>query len=145
MKAPVVYSSRRGNTRRPAEAVCERMICGKELRPVNEAPLPEDCDCIAVGFRLQGGQPDPKSASYLKRAAGVPLFLFATTGASADSGHPANAMNAAAAMAEGSTIAGTFHCQGEVDPGTARRLHARGHPVGGSRNEKGANTERRMP
>jgi predicted pyridoxine 5'-phosphate oxidase superfamily flavin-nucleotide-binding protein len=54
--------------------------------------------------------------SYLEKIDHANLFLFATHGAAADSAHARNAMEQAKSLAPSARIAGTFNCQGEVNP-----------------------------
>jgi len=128
MKSLVVYSSQSGHTRKLAEAAYEALPDGKEIASVDEAPSPAGYDFVAVGFWLKGGNPDPKSAEYLKKTAGATLFLFATHGAAAGSDHVKKAMNTAAELAKGAKIIGTFSCQGEVNAGLLEKVKARPDP-----------------
>ena len=116
MKTLIVYSSQTGNTKKMAEALNDAISGENTLCPVGEAPDPSGFDLLAVGFWLMGGKPDPKSADYLAKVGDANLFLFATHGADANSDHAANAMKHAASLAASATIAGTFSCQGEVNP-----------------------------
>ncbi len=65
MKAIVVYSSQTGNTKKLAETVCKGLPTGTQMCMVDDAPDPTDYDLVALGFWIQAGKPDPKSASYL--------------------------------------------------------------------------------
>ena len=67
MKSLIVYSSQTGNTLKMAMAVYAALPGEKEMVAVDDAPEPEGYDCIAVGFWLQAGKPDPKAAAYLIR------------------------------------------------------------------------------
>jgi flavodoxin len=129
MKALVVYSSQTGNTKKLAEAVHEQLPADTLLCSVDEAPEPADYDFIAVGFRLQAGKPDPKSAGFLERLKGHNrLFLFATHGANPDSEHAQAAMAHAQSLAEGATVAGTFNCFGAVNPKVLEKVKAKPQP-----------------
>ncbi len=128
MKTLVVYSSQSGNTKKLAEAVYEVLPGEKEIHPVEEAPDPEGFDLVAVGFWFKAGNPDPKSAEYLRKVQGTRLFLFATHGAAPDSEHARKGMAAARALAEGADIVGTFNCQGAVKPGLLEKVKARPNP-----------------
>ncbi|MBW1659768.1 MAG: flavodoxin family protein [Deltaproteobacteria bacterium] len=128
MKALVVYSSQSGNTKKLAEAVYEVLPDEKEIHPVDEAPEPSGYDLVAVGFWFKSGDPDPKSAEYLKKISGTKLFLFATHGAAPDSDHARKGMEAAKALAKGAEIVGTFNCQGVVNPGLLEKVKARPNP-----------------
>ena len=129
MKAIVVYSSQTGNTKKLAETVCKGLPAGTQICMVDDAPDPSDYDLVALGFWLQAGKPDPKSASYLARLKGHPnVFLFATHGARPGSDHATNAMAHAQSLAEGATVAGSFSCYGEVNPKVLETVNAKPQP-----------------
>jgi len=129
MKFLIVYSSQTGNTKKLAEAVYESVAGEKEICPIAEAPDPDGYDLIAVGFWLQAGKPDPKTMEYLpKIGSGKRLFLFATHGAASDSDHANNALIVAKGLAPDSEIAGTFSCQGEVNPKVLEKISAKPQP-----------------
>jgi len=114
MKALIVYSSQTGNTEKLAEAIKKQLTCEIEVFAINEAPEPDGYDLVFLGFWLQAGKPDPKSAEYLTKIGKTKLFLFATHGAATGSTHAANAMASAISLAPSAEIVGTFSCQGEV-------------------------------
>lgn len=115
MKSLVLYSSKSGNTKKLAEAVYNYLSGEKELCAVADAPDPTGYNFVALGFWLQGGQPDPDSQAYLTRLEeGQDLYLFATHGGAVNSPHVLNAMNSAKAMAARAHIVATFSCLGEV-------------------------------
>jgi flavodoxin len=129
MKSLIVYSSQTGNTKKLAEAVYESIVDEKEIYPIAEAPDPDGYDLIAVGFWLQAGKPDPKTMEYLpKIGSGKRLFLFATHGAAFDSDHVNNALIVAKCLAPDSEIAGTFSCQGEVNPKVLEKVSVKPQP-----------------
>jgi flavodoxin len=129
MKSLVVFSSQTGNTKKLAEAVCESLPDTARLVSVDEAPDPSDYDFVALGFWLQAGKPDPKSAGYLERLKGhTKVFLFATHGADPNSEHAQNAMTYAQSLAEGATVAGTFSCFGQVNPKVLEKIKAKPQP-----------------
>ena len=129
MKTLVVYSSQTGNTKKLAETVCESLPNGTLMCSVDEAPNPDDYDLVALGFWLQAGQPDPKSAGYLEKLKGHQnVFLFATHGANPNSEHAKNAMARAQSLAENATVTGTFSCFGEVNPKVLAKVKAKPQP-----------------
>lgn len=96
---------------------------------VDEAPDPADYDFVALGFWLQGGRPDPKSAAYLKRLMGhKKVFFFATHGANPNSDHAQKAMINARALAEAATVVGSFNCYGEDNPKVLVKAKAKLEP-----------------
>ncbi len=129
MKSLVVYSSQTGNTKKLAEAVHEVFTGGKDIYPIADAPDPGGYDLVAVGFWLQAGKPDPKTADYLHRiGSGKRLFLFATHGAASGSDHAKNAMDHARGLAPGALLAGIFSCPGEVNPKVLEKVRAKPQP-----------------
>jgi flavodoxin len=129
MKSLVVYSSQSGNTKKLAETICEALPAGTQMCTVDAAPDPVDFDFVALGFWLQAGKPDPKSAGYLQRLKGHEnVFLFATHGANPASSHAKSAMAQAQSLAEGAKIAGSFNCFGEVNPKLLEKIKAKPQP-----------------
>ncbi len=115
MKNLVVYSSKTGNTKKLAEALYEFLPEGKEIKPVAEAPDPNDYSFVAVGFWIKGGEPDPDAQEYLKKIQDErEIVLFATHAAPPESEHVKNAMRIAKELAHKARIIGTFTCLGEV-------------------------------
>jgi flavodoxin len=128
MKSLVVYSSQSGNTKKLAQAMYESLTASKAMYPVSEAPDPAGYDFIALGFWLQAGKPDPKSAEYLAKIGKKPLFLFATHGAAAGSQHALAAMDYASSLAPEAHILGTYSCQGEVNPKVLEKASSKPEP-----------------
>ncbi len=106
----------------------ESLTGPKDIYAVSEAPDPAGYDFIALGFWLQGGKPDPKSAEYLAKIGKKPLFLFATHGAAAGSDHARNAMEYAGSLASDAEIIGTYSCQGEVNPKVLEKVKSKPDP-----------------
>jgi flavodoxin I len=128
MKALVTYSSQTGNTRKLAQTIYDSLTCEKQIHPLADAPEPAAFDLVALGFWLQTGKPDPKSAEYLSRIGEKDLFLFATHGAAAGSDHARAAMEHAKSLAPAARIRGTFSCQGEVNPKVLEKARAKNPP-----------------
>ena len=128
MKSLIVYSSQSGNTKKLAQAVYESLTGPKEMYAVTEAPDPADYDFVALGFWLQAGKPDPKSAEFIGKVGKKPLFLFATHGAAAGSDHAISAMDAAKSLASEADIVGTYSCQGEVNPKVLEKAKSKPEP-----------------
>jgi flavodoxin len=125
MKALVVYSSKTGNTRKLAQTVYDCLICDKEIHALEDAPDPHGFDLVAMGFWLQAGKPEPKSADYMAKIGRSNVFLFATHGAAADSDHARKAMDHAKSIVASARIRGTFSCPGEVDPKILEKARAK--------------------
>lgn len=131
MKNLVVYSSLTGNTRKVAEAIAEVFGEAADLFPVENAPLADNYDVIAVGFWVDRGTADAKAQAYLQTLHGKKVALFGTLGAYPDSDHAAKSMaNAAALLADDNTLLGTFICQGKVNPRLIEKFKdlPAGHP-----------------
>ncbi|MBA2883193.1 flavodoxin [Desulfosalsimonas propionicica] len=116
MKSMVVCSSRTGNTLKVAQAVYEVLPLPRALYPVDDAPDPDACDFIALGFWVDKGTADEKARRYLEKLKGKPIFLFGTLGAYPGSEHGKKCMENVKALAADNQILGTFLCQGRVDP-----------------------------
>jgi flavodoxin len=115
VKALVVYSSKSGNTKKLAEALYGALQFEKDIMPISDNPNPEEYDFVAVGFWLQGGQPDPDTQEFLSKISGKKeVFLFATHGAARDSEHVKNALNKAKQLASPARICAVYSCPGEV-------------------------------
>ncbi len=115
MKSLIVYSSKSGNTKKLAEALFDHLSGEKELCATADAPDPAGYNFVAVGFWLQGGQPDPDSQTFLaKMEEGQDLYLFATHGAAVGSAHAENAMKGAKDIAKKAHIVATYSCPGQV-------------------------------
>lgn len=117
MKSLVVYSSLTGNTKKVGEAILEVLPEGTEICPVENAPAPDGYDFISVGFWVDRGTADKKAGDYLAAIKNKRVALFATLGTKPDSGHAAECLERAALLLDKSnTLAGTFICQGKIDP-----------------------------
>lgn len=131
MKTLIVYSSLTGNTKKVAQAIWE--VCGDRpaLFSIEESPTPDDYDLVLVGFWVDRGAPDKKAQAYISSLQGKTVGLFATLGAYPDSEHAAQSMQAAVnLLADSNRLAGTFICQGKVDPKLVEQFQKLpvGHP-----------------
>lgn len=117
MKSLVVYSSLTGNTKMVAEAIVEALGENAVLAAVEENPTVESYDLVAVGFWVDRGTADRKSADYLGTIKNKRVALFATLGADPHSDHAKKSLENAAALLDASNeVVGQFICQGKVDP-----------------------------
>jgi flavodoxin len=129
MNAIVVFSSQTGNTEKLARTIIEELDAHAEAYTVDVAPPPDGYDFLAIGFWLQGGKPDPKSAAYLAKIKPTQsVFLFATHGAAPDSEHARHAMDQAESLVGGATVLGTFNCCGQVNPKLLEKVQAKPSP-----------------
>jgi flavodoxin len=130
MKKMVVYSSQSGNTEKLANTVYKELgFHHREIYTVDAAPDPDNYDYIAIGFWLQGGMPDPKTAAYLAKLRDKHyVFLFATHGAAPGSEHARQAMEHAVSLAGKAKVLGTFDCHGEVNPKVLQKVRAKPQP-----------------
>jgi flavodoxin len=120
MKSMVVYSSKTGNTRKIGEAVLKALPEGSEIYDVENAPLPQCYDFIAMGFWVDKGMPDEKAKAYMAKIKDKKVGIFMTLGAYPDSEHAIQSANKAKEMLKSNEILGTFICQGRVDPQLVR-------------------------
>lgn len=123
MKSIVVYSSVTGNTKMVAEAIAEELGAEQAVFPVDQAPIDVACDLIAVGFWVNRGSADIKTAKYLEQLKNKNVALFATLGAYPDSQHAIDSIkNAAQILDESNTVVGSFICQGKVNPKLVEKM-----------------------
>lgn len=129
MKSLVIYSSQTENTKKLADVVYENLDGEKDIFFVEEAPLAKEYDLIAVGFWFMAGKPDPKSAQFLETLGkDDKVFLFATHGAKKGSDHVKNAVDHAIGLTNNAKIAGSFTCQGEVNPKVLEKVKQKPEP-----------------
>lgn len=122
MKALVTYSSKSGNTKKLAEALYDALQFEKDLIPISDNPDPSEYDFVAVGFWLQGGQPDPATQDFLSKIGDKrEVFLFATHGAARASDHVKNAIIKAKELAAPARICAVYSCPGEVAIGVLEK------------------------
>lgn len=133
MECIVLYSSRTGNTRKIAEAVCSVLPAGTPCLPVAEAPPDlSRYDCVFAGFWVDRGTADAQSKQLLARLDNPKTALFATLGAEPCSQHAADSLrNAAALRPCAEPLVNSFICQGKVDPQLIeqmKKMFPTGHP-----------------
>lgn len=131
MKSMIIYSSLTGNTKLVAEAIFTVLPRPAEIYPVELAPLADDYDFVVVGFWVDRGTADKKAQNYLQSLRNKKVGLFATLGAYPDSDHARESMvNAASLLDASNQLAGTFICQGKVDPKLIEKFKdlSPGHP-----------------
>jgi flavodoxin len=140
MKSLVVYSSLTGNTKMVAEAIAEELGKDTKLVSVEEEPAVDGYDLVAIGFWVDRGTADQKTAIYLQTLNHAKIALFATLGANPNSEHAKKSLdNAAKILDETNTVVGRFICQGKVDPKLIEQMNM-AFPAGHSH---GMNEERR--
>ncbi len=116
MKCMVVYSSKTGNTKMIADAICEALPQSTEIYPVHNSPDPDEYDFIAVGGWVDKGMPDEAIQSYMQKIHNKNIGIFLTLGAYPDSQHASESIQKACELLKDNNILGTFICQGKVDP-----------------------------
>lgn len=129
----VLYSSRTGNTKKIAEAICSALPVGTPCRSVGEAPTDlNDYDCLFIGFWVDRGTADQQTQQLLQQVSHRHIALFATLGADPCSQHAADSLRNAAALCPGeNSLVHSFICQGKVDPQLIeqmKRMFPPGHP-----------------
>lgn len=126
MKSAVIYSSLTGNTKAVAVALLEALPAGTEIYRVNDAPLPDDYELLALGFWVSKSGPDPKTAAYLGKCAGKKLILFGTMAGYPESEYGGRVRANAVAAAKDNEVLGVFLCQGRV---SEKMLQNPRHPL----------------
>ena len=118
MKSIVLYSTRTGNTKMVAEAIASALPEGtpcRNIREMNESL--SDYDCVFMGFWVDKGTADDASRKVLENLHNRHVAVFATAGVNPASSHAQDCLkNGASLLPEGKKLAGTFICQGKVDP-----------------------------
>lgn len=133
MNCIVLYSSRTGNTKQIAMAICAVLPEGTVCLPVADAPESFDgYDCVFAGFWIDKGTANADAKKLLERLQHPKIALFATLGADPDSEHAVNSMrNAIELLPHAETPICTFICQGKVDPKLIeqmKKMFSEGHP-----------------
>ncbi|MHC1752706.1 flavodoxin family protein [Humidesulfovibrio sp.] len=128
MRALLVYSSRTGNTRMLAQAICAALPEWAELHPVESAPSPEGFDFVALGFWVDKGRPDDKALEYMAKVQGQRVGFFGTMGASPESEHGHGVLQAARDALAGNEILCEHLCLGRIDPAITAAMSAH-HPM----------------
>lgn len=137
MKTIVLYSTRTGNTKKVAEAIASALPTGTPCVSVKEVPSDiASYDCVFLGFWVDRGSADKDSQETLKTLHNKHVAIFATLGADPKSEHAAASLQAGADfLPTGVDVAGTFICQGAVDPKLIEMMYKKfpaGHPHGKS-------------
>ena len=117
MKRAVIYSSKTGNTKKVAEAICEAMPVGTVLLEVASVPADAQFDFVAMGFWIDKGTANKEAQEFMKTLSHTKIFTFFTLGAYADSEHADDSLATANKLyGEGCNVVGSFRCQGAIDP-----------------------------
>lgn len=135
VKTIVLYSSRTGNTKKVAEAICSVLPKGTNCIDIKNSPEDlESYDCIFMGFWIDKGTADSLAAEQIKKLHNPYIALFATLGADPESEHARKCLiNAANLLPEGITSMNNFICQGAIDPKIIEMMYNMfpvGHPHG---------------
>ena len=115
-KWAVIYSSTTGNTKAIAEEITG--ASGGDIFRVQDAPTDLSAyDVVALGYWLRRGAPDPKMLALLPKIEGKDVVFFQTHGTDPGSEHAVTAFaRAGYALGADCYIAGTFSCQGKLNP-----------------------------
>ncbi len=130
MKSLVIYSSRSGNTGRLAQAVYDSLPGEKGIVSISDLSGQDaNCDLIILGFPIMAGRVEPRAKKYLSAFnCKTKLFLFVTHGSLKASELVANVLAQALDLLGNVDLAGTFTCQGEVDPKVIDKLRRGSRP-----------------
>lgn len=130
MNILIVYSSKTGNTKRVAEAIAEEL--GTSAYSVADAPSTDGYDLVLTGYWVDRGAPNAEMKTYLSSLSAKRVALFATLGASPDTPHAKDSLDAGRALLPtGTECVGAFICQGKVDPALVEMMKSmfpQGHP-----------------
>ena len=115
MKTLIVYSSKTGNTEKIARAIYSIMPEGTIFSEVNNAPVPNKYDFIALGMWINRGDADEDTVSYINKIKGKKIAVFITLGAYPDSDHAKSSVEKIKKRLEvNNTFIGHFICQGKI-------------------------------
>ena len=135
MKPIVLYSSRTGNTKKVALAIAGALPAGTPCLPVAEAPADLAAyDLVFIGYWVDRGTANAEAKALMEKLHNAHVVVFATLGANPLSEHAQMCLdNGVKLLPEGTDVAGTFICQGAVDPKVIEMMYKHfpaGHPHG---------------
>ncbi len=116
MKILLTYSSKTGNTKRVAEAICEAIREDIELTPMSNTPDPHGYDLVIVGFWIDKGRPNTDALRYIQSLNSAQTAFFFTLGAEAESDHAHRCLEKCRSYFSPNTLWGEFCCQGKISP-----------------------------
>lgn len=122
MRYTIVFDSPTGNTAALAQAIREALP--EEACRYFGAPAPEgtEAEVVFAGFWTDKGTCDGKMARFLAELEGKQVFLFGTAGFGGQPEYFARILEAAAAnLPAGSTLIGSYMCQGKMPPAVRER------------------------
>ena len=141
MKVLVTYHSRSGNTENLAQAIYHAVtnVTDKSIEPLAEGLDVEGYDLVFVGFPVIGHSVPPQAATFLQGLPeGTRLALFGTHGSFRGGELAVTAFYHALGLAKGSTVLGTYGCQGEVPEKVVEGLRGKPEHAGWLLEAKGA-------
>lgn len=126
MKYTVVYDSPTGNTKMLAEEILS--FLGKEncLYFGEPGDVPDESgDIVFVGFWTDKGECSEKIARFLEETKNSRVVLFGTAGFGGSEDYFGQILQRVEKhLGEGSTLAGSFMCQGKMPAGVRKRYEA---------------------
>jgi flavodoxin len=131
MKYLVTYWSQTGNTKKVAEAIFDVLPGEKLLKPFDEVDRLDGFDLIFIGFPIMQFGPPPAAKKFLStQTKGKNIALFVTHAMLSQSDDPRQQailhkeLDKCCEICAGSSMIGTFHCQGELSEKIADELMA---------------------
>lgn len=116
MKTIVIYSSKTGNTKQVAEAICQALPENTPCVAVKDVPADiASYDLAFVGYWVDKGTANAEAKQFLEALTVPKVAVFATLGAYPDSDHAKESLASGCAMVK-TEVVGSFICQGKVDP-----------------------------
>lgn len=113
----VVYSSRTGNTKKVAEAICTAAPERCVLKEVKEVVTLEPYKLIVAGYWVDKGGPNEDMKNFLPQLNGKTIALFQTLGADPKGEHGFGGMiNAGKYLSPETKILGGLSIRGAIDP-----------------------------
>ncbi len=122
MKVLVAYLTKTGNTKKVAEAICEEIQEGKELKAIEAVASLDGYDLAFLGFPIHQMGPDKKTAKWLQKHCvnGRKVVLFITHASPEDGADLPPMIDKFRQAARGADLVDLFHCQGEFAKGIKR-------------------------
>ena len=130
-KVLIAYSSRTGNTKKVAEALCDAADGRAELVECGKAADLGMFDLVFAGYWVDKGEPDKIARQFLRKLENKKIVLFQTLGAEPLSEHALGCFaNAGKYISESCSVLGGLSIRGAIDPNLIKAMcnFPEGHP-----------------
>lgn len=122
MKYAVTYSSKTGNTKLLAEAIYNVLPDNHNIYIGEPANVPDDAECIFVGFWTDKGTCDDNITAFLNKLENKKVFLFGTAGFGGEQSYFDRILKTVEDKLNPSIeIIGTYMCQGRMPASVRQR------------------------